>query len=146
MKIELKTGNLPETWENAINQVAISFSWLAEKVVKVFCTSHKWNNANQSNPGVLLTHNLKIYLKKPYMCTPYENILIEDALPEKEVIVTSTFTIIEIDLTFMIRHLHNKKLPQSTTCRRTDRMDDKGYISFTIAFNIQRLINGFESQ
>lgn len=59
MKIELKTGNLPETWENAINQVAISFSWLAEKVVKVFCTSHKWNNSNQSNPGVLLTHNWK---------------------------------------------------------------------------------------
>lgn len=29
------------------------------------------------------------------MRTPYENILIEDALPEKEVIVTSTFTIIE---------------------------------------------------
>ena len=27
------------------------------------------------------------------MYTPYENILIEDALPEKEVIVTSTFTI-----------------------------------------------------
>lgn len=80
------------------------------------------------------------------MRTPYENILIEDALPEKEVIVTSTFTIIEIDLTFMIRHLHDKKLPQSTTCRRTNRMDDKGYISFTIAFNIQRLINGFESQ
>ena len=35
------------------------------------------------------------------MCTPYENILIEDALPEKEVIVTSTFTIIEIDLTLI---------------------------------------------
>lgn len=43
------------------------------------------------------------------MCIFYENILIEDVLFEKEVIVISIFIIIEIDLIFMIRYLYNKK-------------------------------------